>query len=421
MRILATSVGSAGDFLPTLAVAAVLGRRGHDVTVVANPFYESRIRAAGLRFVAAGEILDLNEAVQNRPDFIDPVRGGAKLFDELLVPNLVAVYETLGRLLDTDRPDIVLGNNVSFSAFWAAAERGVPSVNVHATPLAWASPLAPMVLSDWTPPRFLQPVLTTALRWLIAWFLGRKLRPIARRLGTKIPDPSYVGTEALAARQLGLWSGLLRGPVATDPFNGVICGSARASVLGGESAGNPPEVEAFLSAGTPPVAVGLGSVFSLVMKDVLVNLAEASAKLGMRCLIIGHPAGAVFPSNTLAVRYAPYNLVFPRSAVAVVHGGAGSTGEALRSGRPSIVVPFGYDQYWMGTQVERLGVGVRVRLAKRRVEDFVDVLQHVLGDELMGQRAAERHRAFSGEADGAEIGADEVEKLVRQTAMRVGA
>lgn len=48
MRCVVTSFGSAGDFLPTLALGAVLHRRGHEVRFVANPFYESRARSTGL-------------------------------------------------------------------------------------------------------------------------------------------------------------------------------------------------------------------------------------------------------------------------------------------------------------------------------------------------------------------------------------
>lgn len=38
MRCVATSFGSAGDFLPTVAVAAAMRNAGHDVVFVANPF-----------------------------------------------------------------------------------------------------------------------------------------------------------------------------------------------------------------------------------------------------------------------------------------------------------------------------------------------------------------------------------------------
>jgi UDP:flavonoid glycosyltransferase YjiC (YdhE family) len=40
----------------------------------------------------------------------------------------------------------------------------------------------------------------------------------------------------------------------------------------------------------------------------------------------------------------PHDWLFPRTAAAVHHGGAGTTAAALRAGVPSVVVPFMADQ-----------------------------------------------------------------------------
>src|SRR4029077_17848912 len=92
----------------------------------------------------------------------------------------------------------------------------------------------------------------------------------------------------------------------------------------------------------------------------------------------GHAAGVEFPSHTLAARSAPYDRIFPRAASIVVHGGSGTTGEALRAGRPIIGVPFAYDQFSLCACTERLGVGVRVPVAGRTRADFITVLERIL-------------------------------------------
>lgn len=51
---------------------------------------------------------------------------------------------------------------------------------------------------------------------------------------------------------------------------------------------------------------------------------------------------------------APHDWLFPRVAVAVHHGGAGTTGAALAAGIPSVVLPFGYDQpFWAHCLAQR--------------------------------------------------------------------
>ena len=55
--------------------------------------------------------------------------------------------------------------------------------------------------------------------------------------------------------------------------------------------------------------------------------------------------------------YAPHNLVMPRASVIVHQGGVGTTAQALRAGRPTLVVPFGVDQPDNARRVVELGVG----------------------------------------------------------------
>jgi UDP:flavonoid glycosyltransferase YjiC (YdhE family) len=118
------------------------------------------------------------------------------------------------------------------------------------------------------------------------------------------------------------------------------------------------------------------------------------------------------PPATLAVGYAPYDQVFPRAAAVVVHGGSGTTGEALRSGRPIVGVPIAYDQFTLCEWIERLGVGVRMAVARRSRGDVRRALDGVLSDAAMQARAATYGPRFAAEPDGAEVAADEVERLV---------
>jgi vancomycin aglycone glucosyltransferase len=49
--------------------------------------------------------------------------------------------------------------------------------------------------------------------------------------------------------------------------------------------------------------------------------------------------------------------LFRRTAAVVHHGGAGTTTTAAAAGKPQIVLPHMYDQYYWGNQVERLNIG----------------------------------------------------------------
>lgn len=90
------------------------------------------------------------------------------------------------------------------------------------------------------------------------------------------------------------------------------------------------------------------------------------------------------------VKDIPHHWLFPRMSAIVHHGGAGTTGAALRSGVPSIVVPFGFDQAFWGQRVAALGVGPRpLPRAKLTASGLADALERTLHDPGMRERAAQ--------------------------------
>ncbi len=406
MRYVASSFGSAGDFLPTLVIAKALRDAGHDVLFVTNPFHEPAVRRAGLDFEGAGTYVDVFNELEANPVYLDTFNGPRSLWANFGKPYVETTYRALKETLPSFVPDAVIGSNLAHGVFWAAHEAEIPSVMIGATPLAWMSRAAPMQFLDRRIPGWMLPALSGLTAWVVRKLAGNLLRGLARELQVTSIDPTITGVERAATLHLGMWSAAVRPPAGDDPPNTRMCGFARAGHLGAR-AEVPPAVEAFLEAGPPPVVVGLGSAFSVIGGDTLEALAAACAELGLRCLIVGHPAGKTsFSGDTLAVPYAPYHLVFPRALAVVIHSGAGTTGEALRSGRPVVAVPFGYDQFALSWQVERLNVGVRVSKAKRSVADLVRALERVTSDQALASNAAALASRLREEPDGAAVAAE---------------
>ena len=88
------------------------------------------------------------------------------------------------------------------------------------------------------------------------------------------------------------------------------------------------------------------------------------------------------PEGIAAFDHAPFSKLFPRARAVVHQGGIGTIGQALRSGRPQLVVPFAHDQPDNALRVEGLGVA-RVLYPRR----------------YTGRRAAERLGAPLGRAE----------------------
>ena len=114
MNILATSFGSAGDFLPTLAVTSSLHGRGHRVWFVANPVFESQVCRSGLPFLPAGATRDITAALEANPKYLHSLSGARAVWDYFVAPNVLATYAAVREAISSLRPDVVLCNNVSF-------------------------------------------------------------------------------------------------------------------------------------------------------------------------------------------------------------------------------------------------------------------------------------------------------------------
>jgi rhamnosyltransferase subunit B len=102
----------------------------------------------------------------------------------------------------------------------------------------------------------------------------------------------------------------------------------------------------------------------------------------------------------------PHGLLFPKSLCIVHHGGIGTTAEALREGKPQIIVPFFGDQRDHGARIVRLGLGLAIKLSvyderraaaalemlivgdcSRRAESFGDLIAEEEGVEAIAARA----------------------------------
>ncbi|MFC0040530.1 glycosyltransferase [Actinomadura rayongensis] len=121
----------------------------------------------------------------------------------------------------------------------------------------------------------------------------------------------------------------------------------------------PPEVEAFLAAGPPPVYVGFGSMPMHGAPDVARTAVEAARAVGRR-VIVARGWADLAPDDAadcLAIGEVNQQQLFGRVAAVVHHGGAGTTTAAARAGAPQVVVPQVVDQPYWGGRVAALGIG----------------------------------------------------------------
>ncbi|XXH01041.1 hypothetical protein Hte_007392 [Hypoxylon texense] len=117
------------------------------------------------------------------------------------------------------------------------------------------------------------------------------------------------------------------------------------------------------------VYVGFGSIIVPDPAKMTQEVIDAVLKADVRCVLskgwsdrLGNKdAGVpeqVLPPEIFQIKSAPHDWLFAQMDAAAHHGGSGTTGASLRAGIPTIIRPFFGDQFFFGSRVEDLGVGI---------------------------------------------------------------
>src|SRR5262249_45695688 len=102
----------------------------------------------------------------------------------------------------------------------------------------------------------------------------------------------------------------------------------------------PSDLEAFLESGEPPVFAGFGSMPAA--GDATRRLIGAARAVGRRIIVSRGWADLELIDDApdcMAVGDVGHDVLFPRVAAVVHHGGAGTTAAAARAGVPQVITP----------------------------------------------------------------------------------
>jgi UDP:flavonoid glycosyltransferase YjiC (YdhE family) len=120
----------------------------------------------------------------------------------------------------------------------------------------------------------------------------------------------------------------------------------------------------------------------------------AARKLGRRAiLLMGDRVDPILQQDRggdfLACRYVPHSQLFQRAAAVVHQGGVGTLAQALRAGRPELIVPFYGDQFDNAARAARLGVGRSIHYRQYKPATAARSLEPLLANSTYAVRAAE--------------------------------
>lgn len=361
MHALLIPFGSAGDVNPFLGLARELQLRGHSVTVATNGYFVSQAQALGLEAVELGTREEYLQALED-PDIWHPTRGTKAVMGNQLMQRAVREqFALIQRMQQTHRDLVVVAGTLAFGAVVAGEALGVPLVMLHLQPSILRSqvdpPLLPgMPFGSRTPLWMIQAIFWIADHFIIDPLLNRSVGPLRQELGLPRQKRYLKDWVHGAGKAIGLFPAWYA--TAPDwPASFVQTGFPR---FDGTVEPLTAEVESFLAAGTPPVAVTFGSGMTQG-KPYFTAAANAIASLGRRGILLTPFHQQVpnpLPPGIIQQDYVALKTLLPHCAGLIHHGGIGTTSQALAAGIPQLIMPLAHDQPDNARRLERLGVGL---------------------------------------------------------------
>ncbi|KAM6537153.1 hypothetical protein FALCPG4_003099 [Fusarium falciforme] len=406
MSIVIQIVGSRGDVQPFVALGKALLAYGHRVRIATHETFSSFVQDNGLEFFCiGGDPAELMASMAKKPGLRPESNALAaieaskrrRVIEEMMSGcwmSCIDVGDGLKTTIDGQRPfvaDAIIANPPSFAHIHIAERLGIP--------------LHLMFTMPWSP--------TTAF--------PHPMANIQQHAVTDAASANYMSTEVLELDPISptLAPGLLER--LRVPYT--YCWSPALIPKPGDWGDNidvsgfffldlassftpPTDLDAFLRAGPPPVYIGFGSIIVHNPGELTKTIFEAVRLAGVRALVskgwggIGEDDQA--PEGVFILGDVPHDWLFSHASAVCHHGGAGTCSASIKTGRPTVVVPFFGDQPFWGSMVSQAGAGPEpIPYADLTAEKLAAAIRYCLLPQTQA-RAQELGSKVRGEAGTAE-------------------
>lgn len=412
-RIVLATIGSLGDLHPFIALGLDLQRRGHSVVIASHCDYGDRVTPLGLEFQAMHP---------NNANLEDPaemarvmdIQTGTQLVMTSLAAEVRDSYRDL--LAIAQGADLIIAGEVVFAAPLVGEMLGIPWSRVALSPISFMSaydlPLLPNVPWTYGVRRF-GPIACGAITGLAKLISAPWMKPVhqlRRELGLP-PAPLPMFDDKFSKQlTLALFSPAFAQPQPDWPINTVQTGFVFYD-------GDPtlsPNLAAFLAEGDPPIVFTLGSAAVMAPGRFFQESLIAAQNLGRRAVLLmgKNPPPEGLDQSCLVLDYAPYSQLFPKACAIVHQGGIGTTAQGLRSGVPTLVMPYSHDQPDNAKRLEGLGLSRTIPRDRYSADRATAELSQLLSQPTYRSNAETLGQQLSRET-GVQGAADAVESLLK--------
>ena len=387
MRFLLATYGTRGDVHPMLALGLALSRREHAVALAGPPEFAGDALRLKLDYHPMGGNITAFLA-QHSSSVGGNLLRMARVVKREIGTELAAQFKILSGLAQAS--DQVVGASLAFAARSCAEYACRPYRFIAFAPETFPSRYHPALgVRRQHLPRWVNRFSWWCARRLDNWLLREALN--RGRAGLGLPMITDALDHFIASGHSLLATDAELAPAPSDVH---LTQPPTGAMLLDESGQLPDAVEAFLAAGSPPIYIGFGSMPDARPGRTREQLVKVVRRVGCRAILYASqsaPKSLKAEKNVtdiLTVGALPHALLFPRVALAVHHGGAGTSARAARAGIPQVILPHVLDQFPWSVRIADRGLGPQPLLRHRpSTGSLVARIREALENTTMRERA----------------------------------
>lgn len=413
MKITILAIGTRGDVQPLIALGLGLKQAGYDLKIVTHSTFESWIRSYGFDFSAIeGDPIGFLESAEGKKILesgSNPIKF-IRLFSQTISPFVDRLMTDIWQACQST--DVIIAHSALFWTYDLAQKLDVPYFLACYTPQT-PTKKYPVAIGSGKSMGGLLNYFSYSLSSLFLWQIFRKpvnqwlqnnldlpsrsffKSPLADMRNKKVPFlyaySNYVLPKPKSWRKEDYVTGYWFLDSATDWIPS-------------------KELTDFLDGGSPPIYVGFGSMSNRepeTIANIVLAALEQSNQRGIIATGWGGISNIDLLDSVFKLESVPHDWLFPRCTAVVHHGGAGTTAAGMRSGVPTIVVPFFSDQPFWGQRIKDLEVGTEpTKQQKLTVESLSVAINDVVNNTQMRDRATQlgkQIRSENGVANAVEV------------------
>ncbi|MBI4784624.1 MAG: glycosyltransferase family 1 protein [Oscillatoriophycideae cyanobacterium NC_groundwater_1537_Pr4_S-0.65um_50_18] len=415
-RVVLTTIGSLGDLHPMLAIGLALRERGHEVVFAVSQMLASRVEALGFEVYPMRPEQIPTDDTETIAQMMDLKKGTERLIRDYIFANLRETYQDLMAI--AQGADFILTGEVVYATRLVAEKLGLKWAFCALSPSSFFSIYDPPVL----------PMLAALANLRSFPFVNRSVRNLVRSATRDWAVPLHQLRQELGLLPIGnpimdekfsphlvlaLFSSVLATPQPDWPSHTVQTGfTFYDGALAGAIA---PELQHFLQVGEPPIVFTLGSAAVFDPGNFFRDSIQAVQQIDRRAVLImgQNPYPENLPDSILAWDYVLYSAIFPHAGAIVHQGGIGTTAQALRAGRPTLVMPYSHDQPDNAARLERLGTSRTIPRPQYQPTRVAKELHTLLKNPSYATQAQAMSQKIQTES-GAQAACDAIEKQLEE-------